>query len=457
MADGLPGARGGRRNIRWVVLLSIAVPMFASYFFDDIFSSISQIFEDPSAVALGWSMADYGYFRSAYSLLCIFGGLVVCGMLLDKWGIRVTGSIFVGLMAAGAAIVAYAVSSSFAGSRIASGMAAFTDKPSLTLAYAGCAMFGLGSEIAGVTVNRAIAKWFKGKEMALAMGLQLALARLGTAVALIIVPRIVATDGYVPFEETSRPAMTGLALIFLALLLWALFVAIDCAYDRRECGNPGKGRTRKPEDEFRISDVWKVLSDKYFILLSLLCVSFYCCVISFRKFATSILIPRFGIDSGTASVMVAMIPFFTLVFAPVFGAVVDRVGKGTKIMILGSVMILCSHLMVAFAPSVPALGFIAIAILGLGYSLVPAAMWPSVPKIIPESKLGTAFSLVYWVQNIGLFLTPVIVGNIIDRVKDPVAAEYFFILLAVAALMVSIVFSRASDTNPALGLDRKAG
>ena len=224
------------------------------------------------------------------------------------------------------------------------------------------------------------------------MGLQLALARLGTAVALIVVPRIVELEGYIPFSETSKPAVVGMMLLLGALVLWGLFVAMDYGADRRGAAAgsaSGASDTGSPaEDRFRFRDVLKVITDRHFILISLLCVFFYCCVVSFRKFATAILMPRFGIDSNVASVMVAMIPFFTLVFAPLFGAVVDRVGRGTKIMILGSAMILFSHLTVAFAPGVPAFGFIAIGVLGLGYSLVPAAMWPSLPKIIAESRLG---------------------------------------------------------------------
>lgn len=448
--------------IRWVALLCLALPMFASYFFDDIFSTINQEFEDPSMVALGWSMADYGFYRSAYSLLCIFGGLIICGMLLDRWGVRLTGSIFVGLMVGGAALITYAISESFAGSRLCAWLSGVFAKPSLSLAYAGCAMFGLGSEIAGVTVNRAIAKWFKGREIALAMGLQLALARLGTAVALIVVPRIVELEGYIPFSETSKPAVVGMVLLLGALVLWG------CSW-RWTMGRTGGGRLAgaaaagaseagsSAEDRFRFRDVLKVITDRHFILISLLCVFFYCCVVSFRKFATAILMPRFGIDSDVASVMVAMIPFFTLVFAPLFGAVVDRVGRGTKIMILGSAMILFSHLTVAFAPGVPAFGFIAIGVLGLGYSLVPAAMWPSLPKIIAESRLGTAFSLVYWVQNIGLFTVPIVVGHIIDHASSPVVAEYFFIGLAVCAIVVSVLLSRSSDRHPELRLDEKAG
>ncbi len=454
--------------IRWVALLCLALPMFASYFFDDIFSTINQEFEDPSMVALGWSMADYGFYRSAYSLLCIFGGLIVCGMLLDRWGVRLTGSIFVGLMVGGAALITYAISEGFAGSRLYDWLSGVFAKPSLSLAYAGCAMFGLGSEIAGVTVNRAIAKWFKGREIAFAMGLQLALARLGTAVALIVVPRIVELEGYIPYSETSKPAVAGMVLLLGALVLWGLFVAMDYRADRSVAASAGAlarpadgaatSEAGSPaEDRFRFRDVLKVITNRHFILVSLLCVFFYCCVVSFRKFATAILMPRFGIDSDVASVMVAMIPFFTLVFAPLFGAVVDRVGRGTKIMILGSAMILFAHLTVAFAPGVPAFGFIAIGVLGLGYSLVPAAMWPSLPKIIAESRLGTAFSLVYWVQNIGLFTVPIVVGHIIDRASSPVVAEYFFIGLAVCAIVVSVLLSRSSDRHPELRLDEKAG
>lgn len=447
------------RAVRWIVLISLSLPMFASYFFDDIYSVISEQFINPDNVALGWSMADYGFFRSAYSLLCIFGGLIVCGIMLDKWGVRFTGSMFVGLMVLGAAVIVYAVSESFAGSNLYTWIGGFSQKPSLALAYAGCALFGLGSEIAGVAVNRAISKWFKGKEIALAMGMQLALARLGTAVAIVSIPRLVDLDGYIPYAVTSKPASIGFAILIVGLFLWSLFVFLDFSSDRmdRAIASSSGETVSGDKDRFRFSDVLKVITDRNFILIALLCVFFYCCVISFRKFATAILMPRFGIDSDVASWMVAMIPFFTLVFAPLFGAMVDRVGRGTKIMILGSSLILVAHLAVAFAPSLRLFGFVSIAILGIGYSLVPAAMWPSIPKIIPENKLGTAFSLMYWVQNIGLFLTPIVVGNIIEKADSPVAAEYFFIVLAVFAVTVSVMLSRASDRHPELKLDEKAG
>lgn len=444
------------KSARWIVLISLSLPMFASYFFDDIFSTISHLFQNPQMLELGWSLGDYGFYGGAYSLLCVWGGLVICGMLLDKWGVRFTGSLFVSLMLIGSVMVLYAISESFASSRLSLYLQGAFNKPSLAIAYAGCAIFGLGSEIAGVAVNRSIAKWFRGKEMAFAMGIQLALARLGTATALIIVPRIVNTSGYVPFSETSKPAIIGLILIVVGVLVWSLFVAMDYKFDRQAKELAiSENKVASKEDKFKFSDVIKVLTNKQFILISLLCVFFYCCIITFRKFATSIIIPRFDIDDGVASLMVSMIPFSTLVFSPLFGALVDRFGKGTKLMILGSFLVFFAHLTIAFAPGIPIFGYIGIAVLGLGYSLVPAAMWPSIPKIIPEKNLGTAFSLVYWIQNMGMLLVPIFVGSIIERSGNPVNAEYLFISLSIVAILLSFLFSRSSDKHPEFCLDKK--
>ncbi len=452
---------------RWVALLCLAMPMFASYFFDDIFTTIGHIFKNPEMLDLAWSSSDYGWYGGAYSLLCVWGGLVICGMLLDKWGVRVTGSLFIGLMVGGALIVTYAISETFANSSLAKNIGGMFNNPSLTLAYAGCAIFGLGSEIAGVAVTRSIAKWFKGKEMALAMGLQLAFARLGTAVALIIVPRIVNIDqSFVPYSETSKPAVVGVILMFVALIVWAIFLFMDYKFDSQKAEVDKK--ENKPvveEDKFKFSDIFKILGNRYFILISFLCVFFYSCIIAFRRFATSIVIPRFEIDSEIASLMVAMIPFCTMLFTPIFGGLVDRRGKATRFMIIGAMMVLIAHLIIAFAPSVDIFGYIGIAILGVGYSLVPAAMWPSVPKIVPEKNLGTAYSLIFWIQNMGLLAVPIVVGAVIENthksipdkaladVKAAVNAEYIFIGLAIVAIVVAYILSKLSDNNPQLKLD----
>ncbi len=447
----------------WIALALLVVPMFASYFFDDMFSSVSQLFSHPELLELGWDSADYGFYAGGYSFLCVWGGLIFCGMLLDKWGVRVTGSIFVGMMALGAAIVTAAISSGLA------------PKVSLTLAYIGCMLFGLGSEIAGVAVTRSIAKWFKDGPMALAMGLQLAIARLGTAAALLLSPVLIA--GHAPGEvytlsETNRPALVGLSLLLLGGILWAIFVAMDARFDKgamaattngdKESDVTSNGKDSEKDDKFRFSDIFRILSNKRFILIALLCVFFYCCIISFKKFATSILIPRFGIPAESASVMVSMIPFFTVVFAPLFGLLVDKVGKGPRWMIGGAVLVLIAHLMIAFAPaevtvggetfSSSFLGYIAIGILGVGYSLLPAAMWPTVPKIVPEKNLGTAYSLIYWIQNIGLMTVPVVVGGIFKRSEGLAAAmnsEYIFIALSATAILISVLFALSEKKQTA--------
>lgn len=435
----------------WAALACLVVPMFASYFFDDMFSSLSQLFRNPELLELGWDSADYGFYAGGYSFLCVWGGLIVCGMLLDKWGVRVTGSIFVGMMTAGAALVTFAITS---------GMA---PKTSLTVAYVGCMLFGLGSEIAGVGVTRSIAKWFKGRNMAFAMGLQLAIARLGTALALILSPMLVkakAEGEIYTLLETAKPAFFGLALLLLGTVLWAVFVMMDARFDAQNGLTDRK--ERKEEDEFKFSDIFKVLSNKHFIMSALLCVFFYCSIISFKKFATSILIPRFDLPAESASLMVSLIPFSTVIFAPLFGSLVDKVGKGTRWMIAGSVLVLIAHIIIAFAPEgVSGFGYAGIAILGVGYSIVPAALWPTVSKIVPEKNLGTAYSLIYWIQNMGMLLVPIAVGFIFRNTESGKLAalhsEYVFLALCVLAIVVSLLYARSSDRNPDLGLDRANG
>ena len=430
----------------WIALACLVVPMFASYFFDDMFSTISYLFEDPARTQLGWDAAGYGLYASGYSVLCVFGGLVVCGILLDKWGVRITGSIFVGMMVAGAATVLWAITAGLAPAR------------SLRLAYVGCMFFGLGSEIAGTAVTRSIAKWFRNGPMALAMGLQLAIARLGTALALVLSPRLVVENaGHVySLAETARPAVFGLGLMAAGLILWAVFVAMDARYDRGEEIPDQVGN----DDTFRFADVLGVFKNANFWLISLLCVLFYSSIIAFKKFAGAILIPRFAIPAETAGWMVSMLPFATVIFAPLFGLLVDRFGRGTRWMVLGSVLALVAHLLLAFAPQgVPFFGYLAMVLLGFGYSLVPAALWPSVPKIVPDRVLGTTFALVYWVQNLGLLAFKMLAGGILGRssVPDPaqgaVSVELMFTALCIAAVITALLFARASRRHPELALD----
>ena len=431
----------------WAALACLVVPMFASYYFDDMFSSISYLFENPSLTALGWDSAGYGLYAGGYSVLCVFGGLVIGGILLDKWGVRVSGTMFVGMMVLGAGLVTIAL--------LRGGSSA------LSLAYAGVMLFGLGSEIAGTAVTRSIARWFRGGPMALAMGLQLAIARLGTAFALVLSPRLVQQiDGHVySLAETARPAVVGMGLMALGLVLWGVFVALDA---RKDSPAPSTRHSPAPtgesKEDFRFKDVLGVLGNRNFWLLGLLCVLFYSSIIAFKKFAGAILIPRFDIPAQAAGWMVSMLPFSTVIFAPLFGMLVDKAGRGTRWMILGAVLSLIAHLLLAFAPQgVPFWGYLSMVFLGFGYSLVPAALWPSVPKIVPDKVLGTTFALIYWVQNLGLLSFKMISGSIIGGPAGPVGVEIMFVCLCIAALAVALIFARVSDKHPELCLDKPNG
>ena len=443
------------RSASWIALACLVVPMFASYYFDDMFSSISYLFDSASLTQLGWDSAGYGLYASGYSVLCVFGGLVIGGILLDKWGVRISGSLFVGMMAAGAGVVLWALLSGASWS--------------LQAAYVGVMFFGLGSEIAGTAVTRSIAKWFKDGPMALAMGLQLAIARLGTAFALVLSPKLVQeqADHVYTLSETARPAAVGMGLMALGLILWAVFVALDARADRIIAEDNALSSAKKKadatesasspddKDEFRFKDVLGVLGNKNFWLLGLLCVLFYSSIIAFKKFAGAILIPRFDIPAQAAGWMVSMLPFSTVIFAPLFGMLVDKAGKGTRWMILGSILALIAHLLLAFAPAgVPFWGYLAMVFLGFGYSLVPAALWPSVPKIVPDKVLGTTFALIYWVQNLGLLSFKWIAGVILGKPGNgPVSVELMFVGLCVAAVVVAVAFRRTSARHPELRLD----
>ena len=466
------------RPAAWIALACLVVPMFASYYFDDMFSSISYLFENASLTQLGWDSAGYGLYASGYSVLCVFGGLVIGGILLDKWGVRISGSLFVTMMAAGAGLVLWALLNG--------------GEWSLKVAYVGVMLFGLGSEIAGTAVTRSIAKWFKGGPMALAMGLQLAIARLGTAFALVLSPRLVQqVSGHVyTLAETARPAVVGMGLMALGLILWAVFVALDAKADRPSrseasdryapselslpssdsslsssgplpftkprAATPSEASDPEDTDTFRFKDVLGVLGNKNFWLLGLLCVLFYSSIIAFKKFAGAILIPRFDIPAEAAGWMVSMLPFSTVIFAPLFGILVDKAGKGTRWMVIGAVLALIAHLLLAFAPQgVPFWGYLAMVFLGFGYSLVPAALWPSVPKIVPDKVLGTTFALIYWVQNLGLLSFKWVAGVILGKEGNgPVSVELMFVGLCVAAVAVALLFRSTSARHPELKLDQ---
>ena len=425
------------KYLPWLALACLVVPMFASYFFDDMFSSASQLFKNPAALELGWDSRDLGNFIGDYSLLCVCGGLIIGGILLDIYGIRIMGSVFLGMMVVGGAMAYYGV---------AGGLPKDT---AIAIGRVGKMTFGLGSEIAGVAVTRSIAKWFKEGNMSLAMGLQLAIARAGTALALICAPLIIGIPkDFYTIADTARPAKVGMVLLLAGALVWAVFVILDARKDRKDGVAFSKGQVAE-DDKFKAGDILTLFRNPRFVMIGILCVTFYCCVSSFKKFGTSVIIPRFGIEDSVAGTMIAMIPFFTIIFTPLFGILVDKFGRAPRWMILGSAAVLTGHLLIAFAPlGVPFWGYVGIALLGLGYSLVPSAMWPSVPKIVPEKSLGTAYSLIYWIQNVGLFFVPKIVGGIFassQGLEAVAKVEWLFIGLGTVAVAVALALKKKSE------------
>jgi len=441
------------KSARWIVLIFVAVTMYAAYFFAEVFPPISPFLKDS---LLGWTDSEYGSYSGAYSLLCVWGGLIVCGALLDKWGTRITGIIFVASMVVGALVVNYAVSDGFNtgnGALFNTLLSWFPNsKPSVILAVAGYSIFGLGAEIAGVAVTKSIAKWFKGKEVATAMSLQVSLARVGTASAYWIIPFLLpneASSASLSFGEIAWPVQFAIFLLCIGLVTFLVF----CVMDRKLDAGEAIEMEKDPEDEFKFSDVWRIMTNRYFIMIALLCVFFYCCVFSFDKFAIMMLSDKFKISPDVASYMMSLLPFGAMLFTPIFGTILDFRGKGTKLMILGSFIVLFVHCLFAFGPAVPFFGFAAITILGVGFSLVPAAMWPTVPKIIPQSKLGTAISLIYWVQNIGLWGVPIIAGKVLEATnRNYFYFQMIFISLALVAIAVSFILSK-SDPQGKYGLD----
>ena len=381
----------------WIALACLVVPMFGSYYFDDMFSTVSQIFQEPGNLELGWDSANFGLYAGGYSFLCVFGGLIICGILLDKYGVRIVGSIFVGLMLLGSAIVTVAISTKMA------------PATSLSIAYIGCMIFGLGSEIAGVAVTRSIAKWFKGKEMALAMGLEMAIARVGVfaifSISPIIAEKLGSVSGSVGFCTT---------LLFIGLIAFTVFTFMDKKLDRQMGITNGAG---DGEEEFKASDLTKILTSKIFWVVALLCVLYYSAIFPFQRYGANMLQCNLdGISPSDASNIFRWFPIGAAAITPFLGSFLDHKGKGATMLMLGSLLLIGCHLVFAFV--LPAthshiIAYSTIVLLGISFALVPAALWPSVPKIIDEKVLGSAYCLIFWVQNFGLCFVPLLIGSVL--------------------------------------------
>ena len=425
------------KSARWTTLLIVSFTMMFGYFFTDVMSPLEPLLtaaKEDGGLGLGWSSDEYGFFSGAYGyfnvflLLLFFGGII-----LDKFGIRFTGIMSTILMFGGALIKWYAVGHDFTGTIAVPFFGTYQTQ--VVLAALGFSIYGVGCEIAGITVSKVIVKWFTGHELALAMGVQVALARLGTAGAL----------GFaLPFAKwmggVSASVGLGAALLCAGVIVFLVYCVLDKKEDASAAAVQGE-----PEEGFKFSDLKVLLTTTGFWYVAVLCLMFYAGVFPFLKFATKLMIFKYGVAEDVAGLIPAMLPFGTIFLTPLFGSIYDKYGKGATLMLIGSVLLTCVHIIFALPFGTWILAVAVMVVLGIAFGLVPSAMWPSVPKIIPMKLLGTAYALIFYIQNIGLALVPVWIGKVnqantgANGVIDYTETMTIFALFGVVAIVISLL------------------
>ena len=383
---------------RWAALFIVAFTMMAAYYVNDVMAPLKGMLEGQ----LHWTSGEFGFFTGAYSFLNVFLLMLIWGgLILDKFGIRFTGILATVLMVGGTAAEYIAITTYGGTDAMFMG-----NKLDVFMASAGYSVFGVGAEVAGITVSKIIAKWFKDKELALAMGVQVALARIGSQAAYAIA--IPVARAY----QLDTPLLIGGVLLLGGMVAFIAFSFMD-----RKLDTQVKIDTTTPdEDKFSFKDVMAVVKNPGFWLIALLCVLFYSCVFPFQKFATELMITKYGVNEDIAGTFAGLPALGALFLTPVFGGMIDKRGKAASIMMLGSLMLICVHFIYAL-PFIHAawIAIVLMIVLGIAFSLVPSAMWPSVAKIFPVKQLGTAYSLIFFIQNIGLWGIPALIGLVLEN------------------------------------------
>ncbi len=521
-------------GMRWTALLLLALAMFCSYIFMDILSPIKDLMQETR----GWDSTAFGTMQGSEVFLNVFAFfLIFAGIILDKMGVRFTMVLSAVVMLIGACIKWYAVDESFMGSGLEAwftnhlnyipvfeelGVSPFYEGMPASAKFAACGfmIFGCGVEMAGITVSRGIVKWFKGREMALAMGSEMALARLGVATCMIFSPFFARLGSQV---SVSRSVAFGVVLMCIALIMSIVYFFMDRKLDAQT------GEAEEKDDPFKISDLGQILTSSGFWLVALLCVLYYSAIFPFQKYAVNMLqcnltlvapdansfwakpdvtivqylIMLFVAATGFASnfqkkagakygllcvsilalvtycymgymrqsaeSIFAVFPLLAVLITPILGSYVDHKGKAATMLILGSLLLIFCHLTFAFvlplfkgsAIGGIAIAYITILVLGSSFSLVPASLWPSVPKLVDAKVIGSAYALIFWIQNIGLWLFPLLIGKVLDKtnpgVTDPTQFDYTAPLvmlagLGVAALLLGFVL-KVVDKKKGLGLE----
>ena len=425
------------------MLVIVAFAMMMGYVFWDIVSPLSTTLKaSVDEGGMAWTASEYGFYAGSYSIFNIFLlMLFLGGVILDKCGIRFTGILATGMMLGGAAVNWFALSNIAPTIYVDMPVTLFGLIPEhlktqVLVSALGFGMFGVGCDITGITVSKVVTKWFTGHELASAMGIQVAMARLGTASAISLSPVIAQTYGL------SAPLLVGSLLLLAGFLMFIVYTFMD--------KEPTPSPSQKGREEERYSSSLlhsfstKLLRNTGFWLIAILCVLFYSSLRPFLKFATDLLVNKYGIDVVTAGWIVSLLPYGTIVLTPLFGSIYDRIGRGATLMLIGCALVLFCHVVLAL----PVINNTWVAtlmmiLLGIAFSLVPSAMWPSVPKLVPLQVLGTSYSIIYYIQNIGLMLMPMFVGNIIDQHTsasghvDFTAPMSVFAVFALAATLVA--------------------
>ncbi len=443
--------------LRWGIMLLVSFTMATNYYFYDALSPLKFLMERE----LGFTSAEYGFFQAAYSIPNVFLLMaVIGGVILDRIGIRITGFAFIFIQFAGAVITAYGATPYFnQGGWGYDFMNSFLTSysPALKVTSLGFFLFGLGAETSIVVISKVIVKWFKGKEIALALGLNIAIARLGMGAAMVLSPRLIVEDTQILplWQNWTMPIWFGALLLGIGLLAFMVYMIWDIRFDRRVA----ERNETDPTEEFRFSDLARLMTNRSFIYITMLCVLFYSAVFPFMKYAPDLMINKFGVDPTMAGDISSILPFGTLVFTPVFAWICDYRGRSASLMVYGSLLVVSVHLMFAFTNITP---YVPMFILGVAFSLVPAAMWPAVTKIVETSRIGTAYGAMFTIQAIGLMLFPWLIGLVLDytnpgvseilaaggkAVYDYTEALVMLAMLGVIGLLFSWLLKREDKTS----------
>src|SRR5574344_60579 len=434
MADKVRKLMNDYPAARWAALILIALAMFFGYMFVDVMSPLQSLLESQR----GWSPNVFGTYAASEYILNVCGFLIIAGIILDKMGVRFTGILSTSMMFLGAAIKYIGVSDWFQGTAMCSWLGTWwvAMPGSAKMASLGFMIFGCGCEMAGTTVSKSIAKWFKGKEMALAMGIEMAIARVGVFTVFSISPLIAAKIGSV-----AAPVGFCTVLLLIGVINFIVFSVMDKKFDRQLVDEGLVAEEKSPEDEFHVKDLGKIFGSLNFWVVALLCVLYYSAIFPFQRYGANMLQCNLdGISPQRAANIFRWFPIGAAAITPFLGSYLDHKGKGATMLIWGAVLLIFCHLIFAFALPVThssLRAYSTIVILGISFSLVPAALWPSVPKIIAEKILGSAYCLIFWVQNIGLCFVPKIIGNLREATGGYLVPMIVFAAFGILAFVFS--------------------